>query len=132
MANDRVYIECTGCGERKMLLKFFPQTGSKSRDNGVLDWLDGHAECHSRFRSGDLGGDPGFRLFTESAGFDVIGTLFSELDSHVCRLSDEVMEGCLNDRRDKEASKEFLKLISHTEALKGMYVSYLRRIGLVG
>jgi DNA-directed RNA polymerase subunit RPC12/RpoP len=65
MANDRVFIRCRHCGGWKMLLKFFPSTGSTTRDNNVLEWLDAHADCHPRKYEIDLNGDPGFDLYTE-------------------------------------------------------------------
>jgi len=65
MANDRVFIQCNVCGGWKMLLKFFPGTLA-TMDNGILEWLDTHGPCHPRFFSNDLGGNPGFKLFTES------------------------------------------------------------------
>lgn len=68
MANDRVFIKCKYCGGWKMLLKFYPTSGSTYRDNGILEWLDDHAGCHPSFRCGlDLGGDAGFTLHTEGA-----------------------------------------------------------------
>ena len=66
MANDRVFIKCNGCGGWKMLLKYFPNTGSTTRDNGILKWLDAHAGCHQRAGHPDLDGDTGFELFAES------------------------------------------------------------------
>ena len=65
MANDRVFIKCKFCSGWKMLLKYFPSTGSTTRDNKVLEWLDGHSGCRERKYTNDLEGDPGFELLTE-------------------------------------------------------------------
>ncbi len=65
MADDRVFLKCKGCGGYKMLLKHFVTSGPTTRDNGILDWLDGHADCHPRRWSPSLAGDPGFTLHTE-------------------------------------------------------------------
>lgn len=67
MANDRVMIKCKACGGWKMLLKHFPVQGPKTRDNGILEWLDAHAACHPRAFAADLDGNPGFDLHTEDA-----------------------------------------------------------------
>jgi len=74
MANDRVFIRCTGCGGWRTLLKYFPSTGITTRDNGILEWLDKHAFCHinAKERLVDLGTDPGFTLHTE-ADIQVLG-----------------------------------------------------------
>lgn len=66
MSNDRVHIVCEGCGAWKMLLKFFPSDLS-TRDNGILEWLDAHGDCHDHILESDLHGDPGFRLVAESS-----------------------------------------------------------------
>jgi len=71
MANDRVFIKCKFCGGWRMLLKFFPPTGSKTGDNNILDFLNAHAICHPRRCEIDLGGDPGFELFTEADELDM-------------------------------------------------------------
>lgn len=65
MADDRVFLRCKYCGGWKMLLKFFSSSGATHRDNGVLDWLDAHAECHPNRHNFNLGGDPGFTIHTE-------------------------------------------------------------------
>lgn len=67
MANDRVIIKCSGCGGWKMLLKHFVGAGPKTRDNGVLDWLDSHAKCHPHWKNISLEGNPGFTLHTEES-----------------------------------------------------------------
>ena len=64
MANDRVHIRCDGCGAWKMLIKFFPGNLSV-RDNGILPWIDAHGPCHAHLYCNNLGGDPGFTLFTD-------------------------------------------------------------------
>ena len=64
MADDRVFIKCE-CGAQKMLLKYFAgQLGT--RDNGILEWIDAHCECHPNLYYQDLNSKPGFFLITES------------------------------------------------------------------
>ena len=70
MASDRVYIKCKYCEGWKMLLKFSPSSGSTSRANEVLNWLDKHADCHPRRYEINLNGDPGFTLHTEEGHVD--------------------------------------------------------------
>ena len=65
MANDRVMIRCSGCNAWKMLLKHKSGYGPITDDNGILEWIDSHASCHSRRYRFDLNGDPGFTLHTE-------------------------------------------------------------------
>jgi hypothetical protein len=79
MANDRVYIKCKSCGGWKMLLKYYPNTGSTSRDNDILEWLDDHAVCHPKLGEPTLGRDPGFTLHTE----DNHGALLPEKQNQI-------------------------------------------------
>jgi hypothetical protein len=67
MANDRVHIKCKSCGGWKMMLKHTFGTGPSPRENGILDWLERHSACHPKARSPDLGGDPGYELYTDDA-----------------------------------------------------------------
>ena len=48
-----------------MLMKYFPGDLS-TRDNGILEWLNAHGECHPKLYSNDLGGVTGFSLHTEN------------------------------------------------------------------
>lgn len=66
MANDRIFIRCDTCGGWKMLMKHYPGTLA-TRDNGILEWIDAHGECHPNLYGGDLAGVTGFSLHTESA-----------------------------------------------------------------
>ena len=72
MANDRVHIKCDGCGAWKMLLVH--GAGLGTANNGILEWIDCHCGCHPRAFASDLGGVPGFSLYTD----DAVG---KELDS---------------------------------------------------
>ena len=68
MANDRVHIRCDGCGAWKMLMKF-NAAGLHTADNGILEWLDAHGACHPKASGVDLGGVPGFSLYTDDDAF---------------------------------------------------------------
>ena len=74
MANDHVHIRCSGCGAWKMLLKHFPGSLA-TRDNGILEWLDEHGDHHPKLYENDLGGYPGFSLYTDD---DIGGVLDPE------------------------------------------------------
>ncbi len=71
MADDRVFIKCKFCGGWKMLLKHFKHEGPKTRDNGVLEWLDSHAKCNPKISCSTLDGEVGFTLHTESEKLDM-------------------------------------------------------------
>jgi len=67
MANDRVFIVCKSCGDVALLLKFYPgKLAEWDNKTPLVEWLDGHGKHHPRLQEGDLAGDPGFELFTES------------------------------------------------------------------
>ena len=66
MANDRVHIRCDGCGAWKMLLKH-SGAGLHTCDNGILEWLDTHGDCHPLAFSVGLQGLAGFSLHTDDA-----------------------------------------------------------------
>jgi hypothetical protein len=70
MADDRVILVCKGCGGWKMLLKHFATSGPTTRDNGILPWLDTHADCHPHRYNVSLHGDPGFIICTEDTNLD--------------------------------------------------------------
>jgi hypothetical protein len=63
MANDRIYLTCKTCGERKMLVKYYPSL-SGSLGTNLEEWLYEHLH-HGNFGM-FLDGDPGFTLITES------------------------------------------------------------------
>lgn len=69
MANDRLFIRCDTCKSWKMLLKHFPGKGPVTRDNGIIEWLDSHADCHPSLNKTDLGSSPGFSLHTEESPY---------------------------------------------------------------
>ena len=69
MADDRLFIVCKGCGGWKMLLKHMVATGLTSRDNGILEWLNGHIDCHGSRYNQDLAGNTCFTLQTESQNY---------------------------------------------------------------
>lgn len=59
-------IRCDHCGAWKMLLKYYPGTLA-TWDNGILQWIDAHGQCHPHLYAMDLHGDPGFSLWTEGS-----------------------------------------------------------------
>lgn len=65
MADDRLFIKCKTCGGWKMLLKHMTGFGLTHRDNGILEWLSDHADCHQSKNKISLGGDTCFTLHTE-------------------------------------------------------------------
>lgn len=74
MANDRIYLVCKTCKERRMLWKFYPIGGKL--DGGYLaeeellhEFMYKHLkECHPHAHGMMLKGDPGFLLETEQWG----------------------------------------------------------------
>ena len=56
-----------------MLLKFFPGSLGMRDPESFEAWIGSHGPCHPRFHYGDLEGDPGFKILTESSDeFDSI------------------------------------------------------------
>ena len=67
MANDRIFFKCRGCGETKMLAKYYPTIGHGIWfPESVSEWVEKHMECSPNFGGMDLKGDRCFDLFTES------------------------------------------------------------------
>ena len=66
MANDRLYMRCEGCGEVRMLAKYYPNghayTWPKGRE--LVGWLNMHLQC---IQANDWGGKPPIELVTESS-----------------------------------------------------------------
>jgi hypothetical protein len=66
MANDRIYISCKFCPERKLLAKHWAHVVEIVDGRGEIeDFLTDHLIKH-RGVLNDLAGDPGFTLVTES------------------------------------------------------------------
>lgn len=67
MANDRIYIQCKHCREKKTLAKYYPTLAHGVwHPKSVCEWIEKHMECSPAFGGFDLGGDRCFDLFTES------------------------------------------------------------------
>jgi hypothetical protein len=67
MANDLIFFKCRGCGETKILAKYYPLLGHGVWfPDSVSDWVEKHMRCSPNFGKMDLGGDRCFDLFTES------------------------------------------------------------------
>ena len=65
MANDRVMLKCSACGERFCLLRYLPLRLSFVFDE-LGAWLTKHCEeCHGDVMTLDLEGDPRFTTETE-------------------------------------------------------------------
>ena len=64
MANDRIYMECKGCGSQHLLFKYYPSDGY-IWTAGTREWMKEHITCNE-LGNGDLGGNPCFDLVTES------------------------------------------------------------------
>lgn len=66
MANDRIYMKCRGCGETKMLAKYYPSNYGVWWPEEVCKWIEDHMKHSPNFGEMDLKGDRCFDLFTES------------------------------------------------------------------
>ncbi len=71
MANDRIHIRCDSCGAWKMLAKH-NGAGLSASDQGILEWVEAHGQCHPHVRDVDLGGVVGFSLHLDG---DIGGVL---------------------------------------------------------
>lgn len=73
MANDRMIIECTGCGFWRYWGKYYPSTGpyvfsDDCTAKSIAMFVDRHLQnCHNHSFGTDLGGDPLFKFHTENA-----------------------------------------------------------------
>lgn len=65
MANDRVMIRCDGCGEWTTMLTYSHMVPVPWE--GILGWLDAHAEHHPHCFAPHLNEVPGFSIHMESA-----------------------------------------------------------------
>ena len=71
MANDRIWIRCTVCGEQYLLTKYYPSTnlGDLYSPETLVDWLKQH--LRERQERGididgfDLNKNPGFEFCTD-------------------------------------------------------------------
>ena len=71
MANDRIWIKCTSCGEEILLTKYYPglPLGELWHEPNMLcSWLEKHLEHHPELplHSLYLKGNPGLVFHTES------------------------------------------------------------------
>ncbi len=66
MANDRIFMKCHGCGETKMMAKYYPTIGRGVWfPESVSEWVEQHMWSCVETKM-DLEGDRCFDLFTES------------------------------------------------------------------
>jgi hypothetical protein len=71
MANDRVYLLCPACGEKKLLYSTFAEHGTMWKAQEIEDFLGRHIFDCQHLYGGFLGGTPPVRLVTESAPREV-------------------------------------------------------------
>lgn len=70
MADDRVWLVCTTCGDKILLAKHwtgFHLTVWPGAVDGLLPWLEEHLGHHPVVESGasTLGGNPGLKVVTD-------------------------------------------------------------------
>ena len=74
MANDRIWIVCTTCGERTLLTKHLPSCdlgsgGFWQPPEKLYEWLTEHLDHHPNQYCMDLGGNPGLVFVTDDGPF---------------------------------------------------------------
>jgi len=67
MANDRVWLRCTTCGDQLLVAKYYPQSWIIwTRGVALERFVAEHLEHHPRDGRWCLAGDPGLAFETES------------------------------------------------------------------
>lgn len=70
MANDRLWIVCKNCKEKRLLIKYYPSFSYVWNDKTIGDWLLDHLECSNNCHEISLYGDNCFEAFAKSAEDD--------------------------------------------------------------
>jgi len=76
MANNRLFVVCKGCGDEKLLLKYYPTGGWYPVDFSFSEWIEKHTVCYldaNPHTDINVGGEPFSIVYESSPGWHPAG-----------------------------------------------------------
>ena len=92
MANDRIWLLCPYCEEKKLLYKYYPnRQGFLWEPEELDDFITKHLdECHKA--TWDLRGIPGLVMFSDSGVDDTKSQIFAALQKAIKEFKKDTTE----------------------------------------